>query len=295
MNYMHRYSDDQQEEFRKQFQNDPSSLLEIDENEAEILTERIEEFYRDHLDESGMDGYVIGLSGGIDSTTVAYLLERAVGSENIQGVIMPASHSSSQNAEDAEAVADELGIKTNDYEEFQDSIDDIVDSLEELGDPVDDEEQQRLKRGNILSRCRMIVLRDTAKANDYLVAGTTNASENELGYMTLAADGKGGIDNEALLNLYKTTVRDLASYLDVPQRIIDKEPTADLWKGQRDADELSFGYDTLDRMLAGLRLDLDEDEISQVVDEVDIDDIEAVQERVEQTRFKREPAPSIDF
>lgn len=286
--YIHTYTGGDTARYRAAYRDDSRSLLRLDDPECRRVTDLITGFYRDHLSSSGLSGYVVGLSGGIDSTMTATLLADAVGPETVHGVIMPAAHTPDDAVDDALAVADGLGITTNDPDTFRDRIGDAVDTIEALGEAGDD---QRVKRGNILARCRMAVLRDVAKARDSLVAGTTNASERDLGYMTLAADGPGGIDNEGLYDLYKTSERDLARFHDVPARVIEKAPTADLWAGQRDSDELSFTYDVLDRVLVGLRLDRSPAAIADVVDTVDAADAAAIRDRVERMRFKREPAP----
>lgn len=290
---MYEYSPEMKEEFREVYRESPEELLRIDGNDADGIQEETGEFYRKHLGRSGMEGYAVGMSGGIDSTVTAHLLTESVGPGNVCGAIMPAGHTDERDIEDAAKVAENLGIETNDYESFGERIDGVVDSLEDLG--TEDPERQRVKRGNILARCRMIVLRDIAKARDYLVAGTTNASERDLGYFTIAADGKGGVDNEALYNVYKTTERDLAEYLGVDRDIIYKEPTADLWEGQRDRDELNFRYETLDRVLVGLKLDVPEEEIAEIAGDVTLKEVDGIEDQVENTRFKRELAPALSF
>lgn len=291
--YIHHYTGKDTAAFQEQFREDPMSLLHIDADEAAHIHDVITDFYQDHLTHAGMDGYVIGLSGGIDSTTTAHLLVDAVGPEHVHGIIMPASHSDPDDVQDALAVADTLDISTNEPETFRDRIDGIVDDLADIAaDGAGDDE---VRRGNILARARMIVLRDHAKARNALVAGTTNASERDLGYMTLAADGKGGIDNEALYDLYKTTVRQVARTLDVPDRIVEKTPTADLWQEQTDERELGHPYPVVDQVLTGLRLDMAPDTVADQVAPVDADAVTALQERVERMRFKRELAPHAAF
>jgi NAD+ synthase len=286
MTYIHRYTAANRERFREAYMDDPGSVFAMEPAECERVMDQLCSFYRGHLETTGLDGYVLGLSGGLDSTVTAHLLVEAVGPENVFGVIMPGPHSDEDHVEDARDVADRLDIRTNDPERFRERIGDPVDTLEKLGRRQDGD-RQRLKRGNILARCRMTVLRDIAKARDALVAGTTNASERDLGYMTLAADGLGGVDNEALYELYKTSVRDLARFLDVDKRIIEKAPTADLWEGQRDKDELLHDYDILDRILAGLVLDIDDADIVEAVDAVAQQDVEAIRRRKQQNAYKR--------
>jgi NAD+ synthase len=273
---------------------DPATLLHLDTDAARRLQEQITDFYRNQLQVAGMDGYVVGLSGGIDSTTTAHLLVDAVGADRVTGVLLPPPHAEAAD-QDAVHVANELGITTNDYTAFRTEIPGVIDTLDGLGQEHDSDDVQRVKRGNILARCRMIVIRDIARANDCLVAGTTNASERQLGYMTLAADGKGGVDNEALYDLYKTTVRDLAAHIGVPEDIIEKTPSADLWPGQTDTDELGFDYTVIDRVLAGIQLDMAADTIVTAVPPVNADDVAALRERMEQNRYKQAPAPYPEF
>ncbi|MDY6789006.1 MAG: NAD(+) synthase [Candidatus Nanohaloarchaea archaeon] len=292
---MHEYREEISEEFRESYLEDPYSVLEPDEEECRRMVKVVKKFYKDHLDSSGMEGYVVGLSGGIDSSTIASLLVESVGSSNVYGVIMPAKHSRESDVEDAFRIAEKLGIDTNNPDRFRSRIEGIVDKLEELGHRTKNQEHQKIKRGNILARCRMITLRDIAKARKSLVAGTTNASERDLGYMTLAADGKGGIDNEALYNVYKTTEKDLSEFLGIPQRIIDKNPSADLWEDQTDKDELKFSYDVLDRVLSGIKIGIDRSEIAENVGEVSTDDVKGIEEMVKSASFKRELAPHPEF
>ncbi|MDY6776576.1 MAG: NAD(+) synthase [Candidatus Nanohaloarchaea archaeon] len=291
---IHSYDGGGREGFVEDYREDPEQLLRIGEDEAERIVDMITGFYRSHLESSGLDGYAVGLSGGVDSSTTAHLLADAVGPENVVGVIMPADHTSREDIDDAKEVAENLDVDTNDYGQFQHRIDGVVDALEELGEFIEDGKRQKVKRGNILARARMTVLRDTAKARNYLVAGTTNASEKMLGYMTLAADGKGGVDNEALYELFKTTERDLARHLEVPDRIVEKTPSADLWKGQEDREELGFEYRVLDQVLAGFELGMEDSGIADAVG-VEEEEVSDIRERVERYRYKREPAPYPSF
>lgn len=294
MPYIHN-SDADAAALRQAYEERPLNVLEVNDKEAQRIVNTVTAFYQEQLDDGGTDGYIIGLSGGIDSSAVAYLITEAVGPENVYGVILPAEHTREEDVELAQHVASELGIATNELSRFREQIDAIVDQLERLGKPVDAKNKQRVKRGNILARCRMIVLRDIAKARNELVAGTTNASERDLGYMTLAADGKGGVDNEALYDIYKTTERQVAAQLGVPQEVIEKAPTADLWQGQTDQDELRYPYKVLDQILAGLRLDFSAEAVAECVDRVTASDVEAIQKRVERNWFKRGLAPHPSF
>lgn len=180
---------------------------------------------------------VFGLSGGVDSAVVAYLLIRALKKDNIIAIIMPYHKSDKQSMEDALLVVEDLGI---DYK-----IIDISPCIESYYEQFADADHYR--RGNKMARERMSVLYDMAALYRGLVVGTGNKSELLLGYYTKYGDG--GVDLEPLGGLYKTHVYELASYLGVPESIIKKHPTADLWPGQKDEDELGIGYEEADRIL----------------------------------------------
>ena len=276
----------------REYREKPSEVLETDDEENRRLRKKIENFYRNFLESSGMDGYVVGISGGVDSAVVAKLLVESVGAEKIHGMILPAEHTSERDIEDGMELAERLGISTNDPAEFRNRIEGIVDSLEELGEMS--ESKQRLKRGNILSRCRMIVIRDVAKARNSLVAGTTNASEKLLGYTTLAGDGKGGVDCEGIYELFKTSVYSLGEMLELPESILEKEPSGDLWKGQKDSEELGHGYEFLDRVLAGYCIGLKPEKIAEII-ETDTGEVRKIIRKVRNSCHKHLPVASPSF
>ena len=180
---------------------------------------------------------LFGLSGGIDSAVVAYLLFRALKRDQIKAIIMPYHQSDKQSMEDALLVVKDLGM---DYQ-----VVDISPCIDSYYDRFPEADRYRL--GNKMARERMSVLYDMAMVHRGLVVGTGNRSELLLGYFTKHGDG--GVDLEPLGGLYKTHVYELAKYLGVPERIIKKHPTADLWPGQRDEDELGIGYEEADQIL----------------------------------------------
>ena len=182
--------------------------------------------------ESGMDKAIIGLSGGIDSTVVAYLTVKAIGKENVIGIRLPYNNS---GLLDSGLIVEKLGIKTKVI-----FINEIVDSY--IGEGND-----KLRIGNFMARIRMCILYDKAKENNALVIGTTNKTEMELGYFTKYGDG--GVDIEPIADLYKTEIFELAKHLGIPDKIINKTPSADLWEGQTDEDELGMEYEYIDKML----------------------------------------------
>lgn len=205
--------------------------------DPEGVSKKLEDFIRQKLSEAGFDRAVVALSGGIDSSTTAYLAQRALGAGNVWGINMPYRTSSSQSASDAQLVAHELGINFLTIE-----ITDMIDAYFERYPDAD-----RLRRGNKMARERMAILYDQSASLQALVLGSGNKTELLLGYCTLHGDTACAL--APLGNLYKTQVRELARFLGVPERIIKKVPTADLWPGQSDEEELGFTYQEVDRLL----------------------------------------------
>jgi len=190
--------------------------------------------------EAGKFGFskgVIGLSGGLDSSVSAYLAARAYGPENVLGILMPYKTSSPGSITDAEEVVQQTGIKNCQLE-----ITPMVDAYLEKTPEAD-----RVRRGNVMARCRMILLFDQSQKEKALVIGTSNKSEALLGYSTWFGDMASSIN--PLGDLYKTQERQLASYLGVPEKILKKIPSADLWAGQTVEGELGFTYEQADQIL----------------------------------------------
>ena len=201
-------------------------------------TNRIVTWLRDYAAEAGAGGYVVGLSGGIDSACTAVLCRRAMGS-SVLGVLMPC-HSSPRDAELAHLLTDTFDIETVTVA-LESTWDTLLGAL-----PATSE----LARANIKPRLRMTTLYALAQTRGYLVAGTGNKSEIAVGYFTKYGDG--GVDVEPLGELYKTQVRLLAAELGIPQAIIDRPPTAGLWEGQTDEGEMGITYEALDTALAAI-------------------------------------------
>jgi NAD+ synthase len=231
-------------------------------------------FIRDQIEKAGMQGAVIGLSGGIDSALSAYLSAEALGSENVLAVRMPYRTSSEASLTDADAVTDALGLPSITIP-ITDMADALISQFEDMS---------RLRQGNIMARCRMIVLYDQSAARGLLPMGTSNKTEFLLGYSTLYGDS--GVALQPIADLYKYQVRQLAAALGVPDNIIDKAPSADLWEGQTDEDELGFTYNDVDQVLFLL---VDERyTVSEVVAEgFDAAFVEKVWRRVKANHFKR--------
>ncbi len=213
---------------------DVLSLLDID---PELVTRILVHFIREEITKVGLQRAVVGVSGGIDSATTCALCARALGPENVLAVRMPYRTSSPASLEDAMAVIEMLGV--------QHETVDITPMVEPLFNITPDMDHRR--RGNVMARQRMIVLYDRSAAFEGLVVGTGNKTELLLGYTTLYGDSACAIN--PLGDLYKRQVRQLAAYLGVPEQIIHKPPTADLWVGQTDEGELGFTYDEADQIL----------------------------------------------
>jgi len=198
---------------------------------------RILDFIHGRIKDAGRSCLVVGLSGGLDSVTSAYLAVRALGSENLTAFLMPYKTTSPQSTDDALLAATELGIAHETID-----ITPMVDAYFERFPEADHK-----RRGNFMARTRMAVLYDQSAALDALVLGTGNRTESLLGYTTLWGDMACAFT--PLGDLYKTQVRQLAVHLGVPPRIIEKPPTADLWQGQTDEGEMGLTYGEVDRLL----------------------------------------------
>ena len=205
-------------------------------------SEKIESWIKEKC--KGFFGVVIGLSGGIDSTVSSMLAVRALGKESVFGLIMPNKDILSTNTVDAIYYATHhLGINMK--------VLDISHVTEPFiaGVPRFNQWRDKMTHGNIAARARMVYLYGFANAMNRLVLGTTNKTEVELGYYTKWGDG--AVDIEPIADLYKCEVRGMAKYLGIPSVFIDKVPSAELWPGQTDEDEIGCTYDEMDRFLMG--------------------------------------------
>ncbi len=205
--------------------------------DTEIARRVIGEFIRGQLGQAGFEWAVLGLSGGIDSAVVAYLVAEAIGADRLHCVLMPYRTSSPASRADAEDVARRLGAGS----ELVD-ISPMVDAFY-AADP----DASPIRRGNFMARQRMAVLYDRSVTWGGLVVGTGNKTESLIGYTTLFGDAACAFN--PIGDLYKSQVRQLAAALGVPEAIIRKAPSADLWPGQTDETEAGFSYPVLDRLL----------------------------------------------
>lgn len=249
--------------------------------DTEAATETIAAFISTAVDGPGLNGAVIALSGGLDSAVAAFLTARAVGPERLRAYNMPYATSDPDSEAHARLVAEQLGI------EFE--VIDITPQIDAYFRSHPDADG--LRRGNKMARERMSIIYDMAKVNHALVIGTGNRTEAMLGYTTMWGDMAAGI--VPIGNLYKTQVRQLAAHLGVPQPIIDKPPSADLWKGQTDEGELGLSYEQADWILYNL-LDLQRDPDALASDLVDADAVRKVLVRMDRNSFKRQMPPACD-
>jgi NAD+ synthase len=248
--------------------------------ETSVARRIIVDFIRAQLRQAGFERLVLGLSGGIDSALVAYLAAEAVGPERLQCILMPYRTSSSGSVTDAETVVTDLGCASELAE-----ITSIVDAwFERPGN----EDASALRRGNLMARSRMMILYDRSVTWRGLVIGTGNKTETLIGYTTVFGDSACAM--APIADLYKTQVRQLSVAVGVPDAIVRKAPSADLWPGQTDESEVGFSYATIDRILFRLvdrRRTIDE----VVADGFDRATVERVDRMVAGAEFKRQMPP----
>jgi NAD+ synthase len=194
-------------------------------------------FIHSEITRVGFTRAVVNLSGGLDSSLSCYLAAEAMGAENVLALRLPYKSSSPDSLEHAQLVIEALGVQSLTIP-ITDMVDGLVNQFPDMS---------QIRKGNIMARARMIALYDQSEAFHGLAVGTGNKTEILLGYTTLFGDSACAIN--PLGDLYKTQVRQLASAMGIPQVIIDKPPSADLWLGQTDEGELGFTYDEVDQLL----------------------------------------------
>ena len=205
--------------------------------DVEKAAQTIRRFLTGKLHQSGLTGYVVGMSGGVDSAVSAGLAVAAVGKDKVFGILMPYRTSSPHSVEHATQYARQLGIETLTID-ISPMIDAYFGTIEE---------SNRLRAGNKMARERMSILFDHAHRLGRLVLGTGNRTEIALGYTTWFGDSACSLN--PIGELYKTEVRAIARQIGVPPAIIAKPPTADLWEGQTDEGEIGVQYERIDQML----------------------------------------------
>ena len=204
---------------------------------TDLVSDLLARFIKSEITRTGFEHGLVALSGGLDSALVCYLAVRALGVENVLAVRLPYKSSSPDSLEHASLVIEDLGLPS------------VTIPVTEMADGLilKDPDISNVRRGNILARCRMIAIYDQSEVFKGLVIGTSNKTEILLGYSTMYGDSACAIN--PIGDLYKTQVRQLAKAVGVPEPIIAKPPSADLWNGQTDEGELGFTYEQVDRLL----------------------------------------------
>jgi len=228
------------------------SILDLDWSEVET---KIGRFIRDYIEKSGAKGIVLGLSGGLDSSTAAALSALAVGGDKVLGLLLPEKETYNiQDVKHAKLVAEKFGLKTE--------MIDITTALKAFYNTIPVfETADKLCKGNIKARTRMIYLYYYANKLSLIVCGSSDKSETMIGYFTKWGDV--AADISPLMDLYKTQVRKLAQRIGVPKEILAKPASPALWPGQLAEEELGVKYETLDLILYGLEHFMKTEEIAQ--------------------------------
>lgn len=232
--------------------------------ELENLKNTLVSFIKSH---AGDKPVVIGLSGGLDSSVVAFLAVEALGNDKVYAVISPSAINTDQDRDLAILVARILKIKVSAYD-----IEPILETYKNILDTSD-----RRVIGNLKARIRMSLLYAKANELDALVLGTGNKTELLTGYFTKYGDG--GVDLLPIGDLYKTEERELARFINIPKEIIDRPPTAGLWEGQTDEAEMGITYEILDQILMAI-------EHEKNLDEFKLDDVEKVKKMMASAQHK---------
>ena len=270
---------------------DPAPMFELPPElaiDTGVARRVIGEFIRGQLRQAGFERAVLGLSGGIDSALVAFLVAEAIGPERLLCVMMPYRTSSPASQGDAESVVAALGCASEVVE-----ITAMVDGYFGAGGApgaggADALEASALRRGNFMARMRMATLYDRSVTWRGLVVGTGNKTESLIGYTTLFGDSACAFN--PIGDLYKSQVRQLSAAIGVPAAVIRKAPSADLWPGQTDEAEAGFSYPVLDRLLYW-RVDRRRDADELVAMGYDRALVERVDRMVAGAEFKRQVPP----
>ncbi len=250
----------------------------IDDNlclDAKLAIGVLEGFIRNEVNKVGFSKAVVALSGGIDSALSLAVAARAMGPGNVLALLMPYRTSSPASRNDAEELVEKLGVQSK-----------IIDVSNMVDAYVNEYELSNIRKGNVMARARMIALYDHSEEFTGLVVGTSNKTELLLGYGTIYGDMASAIN--PLGDLYKTQVRQISEAMELPESIVNKAPSADLWEGQQDEDEIGFTYRDIDRLLYLL---IDERwSVPEITSSgIELQFVDQLISRVRRNQFKRRP------
>lgn len=246
----------------------------------EFVARIITSFIREELARFGYSRGILGLSGGLDSSVCALLATRALGPDQVTGLIMPYGETFPQEVEDARQVAAIAGCRT--------VVIDIAPMVDAYfsSHPTDNQ----IQKGNKMARERMSILYDYSVRERALILGTSNKTELLIGYSTIHGDMACAIN--PLGDLYKTQIRQLGAWLGVPEKILRKKPTAGLWPGQTDEGEIGLTYEELDRLLYEL-VDLRRTRRELIASGFEVAKVQRVWELIKKSEFKRRMPPIV--
>ncbi len=261
------------------------AVLDMDLQEVEG---RISRFIKEYVEKAGASGVVLGLSGGVDSNTIAALSSRAVGGDRVLGLLLPEKETRSQrDIGDAMIVAEKFNVKTQ--------VCDITPVLQGFYEiiPVFDP-SDKVCKGNVKARARMIMLYYFANKLNRIVCGSSDKSETMMGYFTKWGDV--AADISPIMDLYKTQVRRLAQHVGIPAELATKPATPALWPNQFAETELGIKYETLDLILYGLERFMTTEDISEQLN-LNQDGVEKIKKRWLSSEHKRRMllAPKLEF